>query len=230
MRHHQGLRAHQSVAIALLLLAALPSLAQGRLPQVQDRHVASKALGRTTTFRVYLPAGYARSQRRYPVLYLLHGAFGDFKNWDTLTRLRRHAAGLPWIIVMPDAGDSWYTNSATTPGGRFEDYIAHDLISEVDARYRTVAGREGRAIAGLSMGGYGAMKFALRYPQLFSVAGSFSGAFDGPLDLDRRRADLRDALRGAFGPQGSPARAENDVFRLAEQAAPATAPYLYLVS
>jgi S-formylglutathione hydrolase FrmB len=128
-----------------------------------------------------LPSDYAtNTQRRYPVLYLLHGLTGDENDWWTRTRLAEYAARYHLIIVTPGVGDSWYANSASDPRARYEDVIIKDLIPFIDAHYRTVPTRDGRAIAGLSMGGLGAVKFALRYPQMFAFAGSFSGAFGVP--------------------------------------------------
>ena len=197
-------------------------------PLVKDASFHSASLEREMRYRIYLPYNYATTTRRYPVLYLLHGLFGNYENWDTLTDLANYTAGMDWIIVMPDADDSWYTNSATKPQDRFEDYIAKDLIAEIDGKYRTIRDRHERAIAGLSMGGYGAVKFALRNPQSFAFAGSLSGALDAARDLDRNRPEFAAKLLEVFGPAGNPARAQNDIFVLLPKATPAALPYLYL--
>jgi putative tributyrin esterase len=194
----------------------------------EDRTFASRALGRQVTYRVVLPAEYHSTGHRYPVLFLLHGVFGGFENWETLTDVARYSAGAEVIIVTPDAGNSWYVNSATDPNQRYEDFIIQDLISEVDATYRTLRSSHRRAIAGLSMGGYGALKFAIKYPGTFDFAGSISGAFNGTFDLDAHRADLRDDLLKAFGPAGSPTRKENDIFELVRSADVEQLPYFYL--
>src|SRR5205807_8922804 len=112
---------------------------------------------------------------------------GEYVNWDTMTRLENYAKDFHLIIAMPDAGDSWYTNSATVPNDKFEDDIAKDFISEIDDKFRTIRDRHGRAIAGLSMGGYASVKFGLKYPQLFAFAGSLSGAFNAAQTLDQLR-------------------------------------------
>lgn len=164
-------------------------------------------------YLVLLPHDYG-SGRSFPVLYLLHGLYGDYKNWDTLTGLERYAQTMAFLIVMPDADDSWYTNSATVPRDRFEDYIAKDFISEIDTKYRTIRERRARAIAGLSMGGYGAVKFALKHPDLFAFAASLSGAFNAPGDLDQLRPEFGAKLQEVFGKAGSRTRTENDVFLL----------------
>jgi S-formylglutathione hydrolase FrmB len=159
---------------------------------------------------------------------LLHGLYGDYKNWDTLTKLERYATGTNWIIVMPDADDSWYTNSVTNPQDKFEDYVAKDVVAEIENKYRTIKDRQGRAIAGLSMGGYAAMKFAIREPQAFAFAGSLSGALDAARDLESRRPEFAAKLLEVFGPSGNPAREKNDVFYLLRSAEPTDLPYLYL--
>ena len=129
---------------------------------------------------------------------------------------------------MPDADDSWYTNSATVPGDKFEDYIVRDLVTEVDGKYRTLRDRHSRAIAGLSMGGYGAIKFALKYPELFVFAGSLSGALDAGGNLDQLQAAYRQRLLEVFGPAGSGTRSANDIFLLLKPNGSTHYPYFYL--
>jgi len=155
--------------------------------RVQDGAFHSAALDREMKYRILLPCGYQTGSRRFPVLYLLHGLYGDYLNWDTRTNLERCAQRYELIVVMPDAGDSWYTNSATDPKDKFEDYIAKDLVAEIDGKFRTLRSRHARAIAGLSMGGYGALKIALRYHDDFAFAGSLSGALDAPQDLGEKK-------------------------------------------
>jgi len=197
-------------------------------PVVKDAAFHSAALNREMRYRIYLPHNYAAATRRYPVMYLLHGLFGSYENWDTLTNLASYASGMDWVIVMPDAGDSWYTNSATVPPDKFEDYVAKDLMTEIDEKYRTIRDRHARAIAGLSMGGYAAMKLAIRYPESFAFAGSLSGALDAARDLDARLPEFAPKLKEVFGGFGNPARANNDIFVLLPKGKPSGLPYLYL--
>ena len=88
---------------------------------------------------------------------------------------------------MPEGDDGWYTDSATVPNDKYETYIIKELIPEIDKKFRTLADREHRIIAGLSMGGYGSIKFGLKYPNLFSIVGSFSGAFDAANAYEKER-------------------------------------------
>jgi S-formylglutathione hydrolase FrmB len=147
-----------------------------------DITVSSPILARPAGVRVLVPADYATSSVNYPVLYLLHGGFGNYRDWTDAGNAAQITAGVPLIVVMPDAGQGgWYTNWANF--GRegppaWETFHIGELLPWVDAHFRTVAARQGRAIAGLSMGGFGAMSYAGRHPDLFASTASFSGAVD----------------------------------------------------
>jgi diacylglycerol O-acyltransferase / trehalose O-mycolyltransferase len=149
----------------------------------------SKAMEGTQKVNVLLPDGYATSpKRRYPVLYLLHGAGGSYADWAQ-HGVAKALGSLKAIVVMPDGGsDGSYSDWVAVPPGRtpvpaYESYDIHELVPFVDARFRTIADGAGRAVAGLSMGGHGAMKYAAEYPGLFGYAGSFSGAVDPQLPV-----------------------------------------------
>ena len=192
------------------------------------RSFFSAALGREMPYSVILPAGYGKSQQRYAALYLLHGWQGDETNWINLTHLVQDVAGYPLILVMPRAENSWYVNSATNPADRYADYIAQDLIADVDEHYRTIAAPHERAIAGLSMGGYGALLLTLKHPGSFGFAGSISGAFAGPSGVEEVLPQLRPSTEQAYGAAGSATRKENDVDALIATAQAAAVPYLFL--
>ena len=138
---------------------------------------------------IYLPPSYAdRPTRRYPAVYLLHGYQGSHKQWmaggkewnirDVMDQLIRDGKVREMILVMPDAnnryGGSFYTNSVAT--GNWEDYISQDLVVFVDAKYRTLPAAASRGIAGHSMGGYGALKLAMKHPDRFGAAYGLSSA------------------------------------------------------
>ncbi len=204
-------------------------------PRIVDETFQSEALGRQMKYRVLLPAGYDQAPRRYATLYLLHGLSGDFTDWETRSRLIDHVRGLPLMVVMPDGQDAWYTNSASEPRDRFEDYIVRDLLRDVDAKFRTVQARYMRAIAGLSMGGYGALKLGLKYPGTFQFVGSFSGALKVAADPEfgkptgpNANAKFFEQMQRIFGPAGSKTRLENDVYLLAAKADPARMPFFYV--
>jgi S-formylglutathione hydrolase FrmB len=179
-------------------------------------------------YEVVLPIGYAAGRQRYPVLYLLHGWQGDETDWIKLSHLTELAASYRLIIVTPRAENSWYVNSATNPTNRYFDYILDDLIEDVDSQYRSIADAQHRAIAGLSMGGYGALLFGLRRPALFGFAASISGAFSGPSGIEEVMPQLKPSIDQAYGSSGSATRKENDLDSLIAAADPSTVPYLFL--
>lgn len=170
--------------------------------------VRSAALGADVKFSVYLPDGYKdATSARYPVVYLLHGAGGDENEWarkgsavETLDGLIKRGLIRPTIAVMPTAGpDSWWADGASA---KAETAIMTELLPYVEGKYRTQTERSGRAIAGLSMGGYGTLNLALRYPAKFCAAGIISPAIYDPLppetSASRRAAQfMRD---GKFDP------------------------------
>ncbi len=174
-----------SLLTVLLLLLATAALAQERLSTVE---FYSPAVDRTMKYNIVLPAEYDSSDERFPVLYLLHGLRQNYTTWS-----RQGApvyAGLfsDLIVVMPDGGNSWYINFAESGGGQrnnWEDHIVQDVVGHVDRNYRTIVRREGRAITGLSMGGYGGLTLGLRHPELFISIGSTSGALSHGRDAAR---------------------------------------------
>lgn len=146
----------------------------------------SMALGRPLQFSLYLPPGYDADDeiRRYPTIYLLHGHGGTDVSWldqgalrETADRLIAEGKLPPSIIVMPFAQTGWYVDSSSPEGtGRWQTAILDDLVTYIDARYPTISDGASRAIGGLSMGGYGALRFALMEPDEFAAAASLSGA------------------------------------------------------
>jgi putative tributyrin esterase len=136
------------------------------------------SVDRTMKYNIIVPEGYKDSNKRYPVLYLLHGLTSNYTAWAQM-RVPEYAARFEMFVVMPDVGNSWYVNYVQSEDGQknaWEDYMIHDVIGHVDENYRTIARREGRAINGLSMGGYGALMLGLRHPEMFCSIGSHSGA------------------------------------------------------
>ena len=182
---------------------------------VQNYKLNSKLMNREMPYRVVLPDNYSNSNEKtfYPVIYLLHGLTGHFDNWTDKTKLAEHAKKYNYIIVTPEGGDGWYTDSASVPADKYESYIIQELIPEVDKKFRTIADREHRVIAGLSMGGYGAVKFGLKYPEKFILVGSFSGAL-GIVALPSKATSTFPSIKNVFGEDESPTRKNNDIFRI----------------
>jgi S-formylglutathione hydrolase FrmB len=172
-------RSWSALGFVLLVGLAGSRPAIGQDSAVKTVSFDAPSIGRKTAYNIALPADYATSgDKRYPVLYLLHGLTSNYTAWANLGAAKA-AKGLDLIVVMPDAGNSWYMNWAESGEGQknaWEDFIVKDLVGHVDATYRTVASREGRAINGLSMGGYGGLTLGLRHPELFCSIGSHSGA------------------------------------------------------
>jgi diacylglycerol O-acyltransferase / trehalose O-mycolyltransferase len=133
-----------------------------------------------STVRVVLPEGYADSGLAYPVVYVLHGVGDSYSSWTELTDLIEFSRDLEVILVMPDGGSGseagWYSD--WEDGSRqWETFHTQVLVEFIDSTYRTL-GTGHRGVLGLSMGGFGAMKYAARHPGLFDAAASFSGAVD----------------------------------------------------
>lgn len=191
-----------AVACATLLASSLAAQSVSpRRGTVRREAFHSAALGVTKHYLVYLPPSYASSHRRYPVAYYLHGVGGNEGDWMVRGHLAEAedslvaAGGAEMILVTPDGDDSFYTTwrQPPTPAecadsllaeapadycvrqARYAEYVARDLVRWVDAHYRTRADRAHRGIAGLSMGGYGAVTLALEFPDVFAAAASHSG-------------------------------------------------------
>jgi len=138
----------------------------------------SPSVGRKMKYNIVLPASYEKTKENYPVLYLLHGYSSNYTAWAYMG-VPEYARQYNLIVVMPDVGNSWYVNWSKSEEGQknaWEDFVIRDLIGHLDATFRTIARREGRAINGLSMGGYGGLVLVLRHPDLFCSIGSQSGA------------------------------------------------------
>jgi putative tributyrin esterase len=217
-----------SAAIVTLVLC-LAVYANGRVETVRFQ---SKLVGAPLPYNVILPSDYDKSPTtRYPVLYLLHGLWGHYSDWAARSNVADYAAEYRMIVVTPEGNDAWYTNSATVATDKYETYILQELIPDVQQRYRTIEARHGRAIAGLSMGGYGAIKFGLKSPQTFVFAGSMSGAFGVTrfTQKDVGEQMWQSSLK-LFGPAGSETRKANDLFDIINNlpaAGVASLPFFY---
>jgi S-formylglutathione hydrolase FrmB len=214
----------RSLLLLALFVQAIAATAQtGVVPatsaaaKVEEHKIASRLTGRDMPYRVIVPPGYARSPgKRFPVVYLLHGLSGHYNNWTDKTKLAEAASGYDLIIVTPEGDDGWYTDSSTVPNDRYESYIVDELMAEIDRKFRTIAVRSGRFVAGLSMGGYGSLKFGLKFPDRFALVGSFSGALRAPEWHDKNIGEwLSRSIMSVFGPAESETRKANDIYRIA---------------
>ena len=178
----------------------------------------SKLMKREMPYRVILPIGYENSNEKtlYPAIYLLHGLGGNYKNWTEKTNLVEYAKNYKFIIVTAEGKSGWYSDSVSAPNDKYESYIIQELIPEIDKKFRTNPKREFRTIAGLSMGGFGAMKFGLKYPDKFALIGSFSGAL-GIVPIPANAMKSFASVEEVFGADDSEARKQNDVIRLVRE-------------
>lgn len=196
--------------------------------------IYAPSISRYCAYNVLLPDGYSRSAHQYPSLYLLHGFNQDHHSWIKSTRLVEHAAGVPWIIITPDTKNSWFTNSASDEKLKYEDLLIKDIIPTVERKYRVRPDRASRAVAGLSMGGYGALKYALKYPGHFSFAAALSPSIQFPAGLEdsaivaRRSAASNASVRAAFGDVRNSVWNDNDIFELLKRPVAVPLPYIYL--
>lgn len=182
----------------------------------------SESLKLATSMNVILPQQTSSqiglkgksSKGKFPVLYLLHGMSDDETIWSRRTSIERYVAPLGIAVVMPCAGRSFYTDMATGP--KYWTFISEELPAIVRSFFPVSEKREDNFVAGLSMGGYGAFKLALRKPENFCFAASLSGALDIP-GFFKASPVINEELVNIFGPAGKVAGSENDLFHLAEQ-------------
>lgn len=217
-----------------LTFAATSAFAQSR---IDCNAINSRILKRPVHYCVYLPSGYdsgatEHPARRYPVLYFLHG-LGDNEQtlfnsggWTLIDDLRQHHKLGDFLIAAPEGRRSFYVNSADG-SVRYSDFFLQEFIPHIEGKYRIRAGRSGRAISGISMGGYGALRFAFAYPELFSAVSAQSAALisESPRELDtasRTGAPLLGVLAPVFGsPINERVWNENSPFALAKKNAAA---------
>lgn len=240
MKIYKALRLGLLLAINLLVAVAISTSGQSlgtakALPaNVSEHKLESKLMDRQMPYRVILPSGYSdakNSSKRYPTIYLLHGLTGHYDNWTTQTGLAKYAETYQIIIVTPEGDNGWYTDSVSNPNEKYESYIVKELVPEIDSKFRTISDRAHRAIGGLSMGGYGAIKFGLKYPGMFRLAGSFSGALRAAQFSEKNSGAIGKAIANIFGPEGSEIRLNNDIFRLVTDITPEKVkdlPFIYL--
>ncbi|MDR3285935.1 MAG: esterase family protein [Prevotellaceae bacterium] len=163
-----------------LSVSAFAQQQHGRI--FDDKIFKSSILGRDVNYTIYLPPDYETSSRKYPVLFLLHGYSDDHTGWMHYGEMNRIADELigegkisPMIIVVADAKKTWYINNYINTE-RFEDMYITEFIPHIEKTYRARQNKLGRAIGGLSMGGYGSLLYALKYTDMFSVCVAMSAA------------------------------------------------------
>jgi S-formylglutathione hydrolase FrmB len=222
------------LGVLFLLVAGTSASAQSRIDcSALNSHILKQAVH----YCVYLPAGYDAGAtqsppRRYPVLYFLHG-LGDNEQtlfngggWSLFDDLRKQHKMGDFLIVTPEGRRSFYINSADG-SVRYSDFFLQECLPHIEGKYRVLPGRAGRAISGISMGGYGALRMAFAHPELFSAVSAQSAALitESPQELDsasRTGAPLAGVLAAVFGkPIDVPHWNDNSPFVLAKRNAAA---------
>jgi S-formylglutathione hydrolase FrmB len=222
------------VCVFAILIVSLSAQAQSR---IQCDALSSQILKYPVHYCVYLPASYDTGATKtvpehYPVLYFLHGLGDNEKTlfnsggWTLLDDLRQEHKLGEFLIVAPEGRRSFYINSADS-SVRYSDFFLQEFIPLIEKKYRIAKGRNNRAISGISMGGYGALRFAFSHPEMFSAVSAQSAALitESPQDLDtaaRSGAPLGKMLADVFGnPIDSSHWKNNDPFLLAQKNAAA---------
>ena len=217
-----------------IFIASSSAQAQSR---IQCDALSSQILKYPVHYCVYLPASYDTAATKtvpehYPVLYFLHGLGDNEKTlfnsggWTLLDDLRQEHKLGEFLIVAPEGRRSFYINSADS-SVRYSDFFLQEFIPLIEKRYRIAKGRSNRAISGISMGGYGALRFAFSHPEMFSAVSAQSAALitESPQELDtaaRSGAPLGKLLADVFGsPIDSSHWKNNDPFLLAQKNAAA---------
>jgi S-formylglutathione hydrolase FrmB len=196
------------LVIAVILLVGITSYAQFTRGTVKESlKIESEILGKTVNYTIYLPFDYATSNRLYPVTYLLHGYSDNDMGWMQFGEAHLIADELiakreipPMIIAMPDGGVSFYINNFDN-SVRYEDFFVQEFIPYIEKIYRIRSEKRYRAVAGLSMGGYGTLMYSLKYPEMFSAAVAFSAAIfseEGMMNVDA--AKYKRVYAPVFGP------------------------------
>lgn len=210
--------------LALFVVALVNSqkeFAEKRTLQAQFFQLKSNLLKRQIPYSVVLPVNYdEEKQTRFPVVYILHGFSGSHKDFVAYSQLLEIYSRHKFIVVTVEGENGFYTDSQTKPNDKFESYIVKDLIPEIDSNFRTISARYARAIIGDSMGGYGALKFGLKFPEMFVLAASWSGgltiaSWRKPSEITFNVPGIKEYLLSVFGSKNNKETlAANDLFQL----------------
>jgi S-formylglutathione hydrolase FrmB len=194
----------------VFLLFLLATFTVSYSATVDTLQIPSVAMNKIYKAAVVLPNSYSKSKTNYPVMYLLHGAYGHFDSWLSKTPnknlLHQLSDQYNMIIVMPEGETfSFYLDSPVSSESQFETYITKEVIGKIDNTYRTIKDRKGRVITGLSMGGHGALYLSGKHPELFCAAGSMSGAVDmGSIITEESKVRITKLMEPVFGKEGNP--------------------------
>jgi enterochelin esterase-like enzyme len=193
-----------AVAIAVAMCFTFLSFSQGKV--IESKTMDSKILSKQVKYSIYLPPDYDISARSYPVLYLLHGYSDNETAWvqfgevnSTADKLISQQEAPAMIIVMPDAGVTWYINDYLGKT-RYEDMFFNEFIPYIEKTYRIRTSKEFRAVGGLSMGGYGALGYSMRHPEIFSSCIALSSGVHTNDEALERFKNIKYNFTDVYGP------------------------------
>lgn len=197
----------KKLLLICLILTTGGAFAQQTGKVIEELYVKSDILDHNVKYAVYLPFDYETSNRTYPVVYLLHGYGDDHTGWLQFGEVNRYADKAiaegkipPMIIVMPDAGTSWYINNYNGKQN-YEDFFFKEFIPTIETEYRIKNKKQYRGIAGLSMGGYGTLVYSIKHPDMFSAAAALSAAVRTDDDfMAITEARWKEAYSNVIGP------------------------------
>ncbi|AYL99274.1 alpha/beta hydrolase [Mucilaginibacter celer] len=197
----------KKLLLICLLLTTGAAFGQQAGKVIEELYVKSDILDRNVKYAIYLPYDYETSNRTYPVVYLLHGYGDDHTSWLQFGEVNRYADKAiaegkipPMIIVMPDAGTSWYINNYNGKQN-YEDFFFKEFIPTIETEYRIKNKKQYRGVAGLSMGGYGTLVYSIKHPDMFSAAAALSAAVRTDDDfMAITEARWKEAYSNVIGP------------------------------
>ncbi len=207
----------KTLRVFILFLLSLFTFSHANASTVDSLAIPSVVMNKNYKAAVVLPETYSKNKKNYPVLYLLHGGGGHFRDWLSQTPdkmlVKNLADQYNIIIVMPEGETfGWYLDSPFDANSKFETYITKEVIQKIDDTYRTVKSNKGRVITGLSMGGHGAMYLSSRHPDLFCAAGTMSGAMDMNYTKFKVNEDFTKSLKDRFAKLLGTSDTSNEVF------------------
>lgn len=188
--HIRGMRNQSFHKLLIVAAFFIFSIQLAQAGYVDTARIYSPSMKKTISASVVVPDAYKNSNNPYPVVYLLHGYSGNYRDWVNLVpQLTSYVDQYKCIVVCPDGGySSWYWDSPIDENFKYETHIVSEVVPFIDSAYRTIHNRKGRAITGLSMGGHGGLYLGWRHSNIFGACGSMSGGVD--INSSRSKFDI----------------------------------------
>lgn len=188
--HIRGMRNQSFLKLLIVAAFFIFSIQLAQAGYVDTARIYSPSMKKTISASVVVPDAYKNSNNPYPVVYLLHGYSGNYRDWVNLVpQLTSYVDQYKCIVVCPDGGySSWYWDSPIDENFKYETHIVSEVVPFIDSAYRTINNRKGRAITGLSMGGHGGLYLGWRHSNIFGACGSMSGGVN--INSSRSKFDI----------------------------------------